>query len=367
MNPQRGYGATLRKEFKMRYNPSSDHRKAIYERDGSKCAYCGCEVFTLSMVFSMMDELQEAKLRQFRNGEISEKEYLAYRPRDEITRSDDYRSRMATIDHKIPLSKGGTNDPENLITCCMKCNGKKGSIQLENGYTKIANELIEKLAKVKMSGQAWQVLFAIIRKLYGHNKKSDWIEYSQVMEITGLPKSRVCEAVATLRENGIITQKRNGKRQIIEIIKDFDSVPQKRIVPVFRKHRSVKTDSIVPFSRTTKETITKETITKDIIAAEPEPEPSHSKDVADIIDIFVKAGNKTLRFGNITQRTACERLIADLGIQKVLTRARYAVSVQTDRYAPNITTPLELEQKMHKLETYYQREKNEGGGIAIIS
>ena len=30
-----------------------------------------------------------------------------------------------TIDHIIPLSKGGTNDPENLQACCSFCNKAK--------------------------------------------------------------------------------------------------------------------------------------------------------------------------------------------------------------------------------------------------
>jgi len=31
-----------------------------------------------------------------------------------------------TIDHKIPLSRGGTNYIENLVPSCMSCNSKKG-------------------------------------------------------------------------------------------------------------------------------------------------------------------------------------------------------------------------------------------------
>ena len=32
-----------------------------------------------------------------------------------------------TIDHLIPISKGGTDDLENLLTMCGKCNFSKGT------------------------------------------------------------------------------------------------------------------------------------------------------------------------------------------------------------------------------------------------
>lgn len=30
-----------------------------------------------------------------------------------------------TVDHKLPVSRGGTNDMQNLVICCQKCNSKK--------------------------------------------------------------------------------------------------------------------------------------------------------------------------------------------------------------------------------------------------
>ncbi|KAG1666407.1 hypothetical protein FOA52_006516 [Chlamydomonas sp. UWO 241] len=37
-----------------------------------------------------------------------------------------HRSDTATVDHVIPRSKGGTDDPCNLVIACRKCNCQKG-------------------------------------------------------------------------------------------------------------------------------------------------------------------------------------------------------------------------------------------------
>lgn len=35
--------------------------------------------------------------------------------------------KQLTLDHVIPKSRGGTNEWSNLVTCCFKCNLKKGN------------------------------------------------------------------------------------------------------------------------------------------------------------------------------------------------------------------------------------------------
>ncbi len=32
-----------------------------------------------------------------------------------------------TMDHLVPISRGGTNDPRNLQVLCRRCNGSKGA------------------------------------------------------------------------------------------------------------------------------------------------------------------------------------------------------------------------------------------------
>lgn len=37
-----------------------------------------------------------------------------------------YRVRAATVDHVVPLARGGTHDLDNLVLACMGCNCRKG-------------------------------------------------------------------------------------------------------------------------------------------------------------------------------------------------------------------------------------------------
>lgn len=54
---------------------SPETRRKVFERDGSRCRYCGKEA--------------------------------------------------TTLDHVIPRSQGGPNTRKNLVACCESCNGKK--------------------------------------------------------------------------------------------------------------------------------------------------------------------------------------------------------------------------------------------------
>lgn len=46
--------------------------------------------------------------------------------------------RMATVDHYMPLSKGGTWARSNLRACCQGCNRDKGSMDPEAWEAKLA-------------------------------------------------------------------------------------------------------------------------------------------------------------------------------------------------------------------------------------
>ena len=90
--------------------------------------------------------------------------------------------------------------------------------QLENGHTRIANELMEHLMRLYLAPNQWQVILCIIRKTYGFHKKIDYITNTQICEGTGLVKSTVSRAVTVLKQRNIIT--RNGKH--IGLQKDWE-------------------------------------------------------------------------------------------------------------------------------------------------
>ena len=80
------------------------------------------------------------------------------------------------------------------------------SPQLANGYTPIANELLEGLICYKFTQNDYKVLLAIIRKTYGYHKKWDAIGNSQLATMTGLQRTHVARSIRSLiAQNVLIT------------------------------------------------------------------------------------------------------------------------------------------------------------------
>jgi len=78
------------------------------------------------------------------------------------------------------------------------------SPQSEKGHIDIANEFAEALARIRISGEEWQVLWVILRKTWGWKKKMDAISLSQFEQFTGLKKPTVCRAIKKLLAKCII-------------------------------------------------------------------------------------------------------------------------------------------------------------------
>ncbi len=78
------------------------------------------------------------------------------------------------------------------------------SPQCEDGYTRIANELLDAMCRLSLSQSDWKVLHSIIRKTYGWNQKADWISGSQLAQMTGLNRTQVCRCLKRLLDHNVI-------------------------------------------------------------------------------------------------------------------------------------------------------------------
>lgn len=96
--------------------------------------------------------------------------------------------------------------------------------QKENGYTAIANEILEALINNQFSGQELRVILLIIRKTYGYHKKMDFVSLSQIAEAIKSSKIRCSQVVRKLELMKILTVNENingiGKSYIFN--KDFE-------------------------------------------------------------------------------------------------------------------------------------------------
>lgn len=113
--------------------------------------------------------------------------------------------------------------------------------QLENGYLKIANNVMEALARIRTPGEARQIVDVIIRKTYGFNKKEDNISLSQFSLATGLKKPNVIRALQKAIKINLIIKKDNSKATKYRFNKDFDSWKplSKKIIVIKKDNKSL--------------------------------------------------------------------------------------------------------------------------------
>lgn len=77
---------------------------------------------------------------------------------------------------------------------------------LDDGYTRLANMLLEEYAGADLTKRQFKVLLAVLRLTYGWNKPMDRIANSQIAQIARLPEKRVSEARVQLVEMNLLTQ-----------------------------------------------------------------------------------------------------------------------------------------------------------------
>lgn len=129
----------------------------------------------------------------------------------------------------------------------------------DDGYTRIANELLEAVMSADLTARQLKVALAIIRKTYGFGKKVDRITNTQIASMTGIHHTHVCTAKnEMIAMNIIITSGfQIGINKVVSDWKLSISQDSKTLAKSANKSLAKSANEHSPTQLNTKETIQK--------------------------------------------------------------------------------------------------------------
>lgn len=143
--------------------------------------------------------------------------------------------------------------------------------EIEDGFTRIANELLEAVMLAGLTQHQLLVFMAVMRKTYGFNKKVDWISNEQLSQLTGMLPHKCSAAKSALVKRKILNQ--NGRLTgINKVVGDWEKVVNPNQVNLPESGKECLPESgnrSYPNQVTTKDNITKDK--KDNENTLPEP------------------------------------------------------------------------------------------------
>lgn len=83
-------------------------------------------------------------------------------------------------------------------------------VQAENGYTRIANELLEVVMQQKFNGTQFKIIMAVWRFTYGFQRKDHELSLSFLSKATGVHKQQLKQELDKLIEGKVITVTSEG-------------------------------------------------------------------------------------------------------------------------------------------------------------
>ena len=95
------------------------------------------------------------------------------------------------------------------------------NVQLENGYTAVANEILEKIAQVKLSPTQYRIIFVVWRFTYGFRRKEHSLSLSFIAKATGCDKRQIQREVSELIKDRFLIQKSVKSVRVIRFNKHY--------------------------------------------------------------------------------------------------------------------------------------------------
>jgi len=129
----------------------------------------------------------------------------------------------------------------------------------DDGYTRVANELLEAVMSEDLTARQLKVFLAVMRKTYGFGKKTDRITNTQIAGMTGIHHTHVCTAKNEMIAMNIIVTSGNqiGINKVVsDWNKDISQVSE-TLANLANKRLAEVANGYSPTQLNTKETIQK--------------------------------------------------------------------------------------------------------------
>ncbi|MDB5054267.1 MAG: hypothetical protein JWM44_2317 [Bacilli bacterium] len=111
------------------------------------------------------------------------------------------------------------------------------SVQLENGFTKIAHELLEIIPFYKFNGTQFSILIVIIRYTYGFNRKDHELSLTYLTQATGIKRSQIDRELSLLIDKKVVSVTQEATATVsrkLALNKHYDKWTIERRYPLIR-------------------------------------------------------------------------------------------------------------------------------------
>lgn len=182
-------------------------------------------------------------------------------------------------------------------------------------FTKIENNVLEKIVSMNLSGSELSCIMVLLRKTNGFGKEDDGISISQFMKMTGRSRPTICNALKRLQLVKILILVESGKSvksfnryRINKEITEWGLVKKSILVKKDELVKKMKSTSKENDTQLVKKTIhTKETIQKKLYKR------NISKDIGNQLTMIEGSSSKKETYGNTDINTCISYLQEKLG------------------------------------------------------
>ncbi|WP_336863848.1 replication protein [Peribacillus frigoritolerans] len=109
-------------------------------------------------------------------------------------------------------------------------------VQLENGYTRVANEILEAIQMYTFTTNQLKIIMAVWRNTYGYTRKKHDISLGFLEGATYLTRARISSSLKSLVDNKVILEIQKGggsKSKVLAFNKDYDQWTIKKYANCF--------------------------------------------------------------------------------------------------------------------------------------